>query len=195
MLKSGKNNKFVVLEEFGTVGSKSGWHVDVSLISWHGNAPKYDVRVWDKYQQPHRGICFAEHELRMLYDILKDIFEEPENDFEENLEWMDEVFGEEDDDSEGASEEPEDDEPENTKRTTLVKPQAIGTKSCENCISYLNGDCGMIRRKVCEDYRFVGTIDPREKENWPEFGDATGFKRKKGKWQEKWDYRRRRWDE
>ena len=44
-----------------------GWERQLNMISWNGNAPKYDIRDWSK------GISLTAEELKTLKDILNDM--------------------------------------------------------------------------------------------------------------------------
>lgn len=47
----------------------------LNLISWNGEAPVYDLRVWNRYYpqgwQPGKGIIFSEAEAKTICDALQ----------------------------------------------------------------------------------------------------------------------------
>lgn len=64
--------KFEIIEELGVIseGSK-GWQTELNLISWNGNAPKYDVRSWSPdHEKMGKGITLTGKELAELKSIL-----------------------------------------------------------------------------------------------------------------------------
>ena len=63
---------FEIIEELGVIseGSK-GWQTELNLISWNGNAPKYDIRSWSPdHQKMGKGITLTGEELAELKSIL-----------------------------------------------------------------------------------------------------------------------------
>lgn len=64
--------KFEIIEELGVIseGSK-GWQTELNLISWNGNAPKYDIRSWSPdHEKMGKGITLTGEELAELKSIL-----------------------------------------------------------------------------------------------------------------------------
>ena len=63
---------FEIIEELGVIseGSK-GWQTELNLISWNGNAPKYDIRSWSPdHEKMGKGITLTGEELAELKSIL-----------------------------------------------------------------------------------------------------------------------------
>ena len=66
---------YEVHENFGVVGKRTGdWQIELRLISWNGNEPKYDLRPWkdtDEGEKCGKGITMTGQELETLLGILK----------------------------------------------------------------------------------------------------------------------------
>ena len=63
---------FEIIEELGVIseGSK-GWQTELNLISWNGNAPKYDIISWSPdHEKMGKGITLTGEELAELKSIL-----------------------------------------------------------------------------------------------------------------------------
>ena len=73
---------YKVLERFGELDSDSDAPKELRLISWNGSAPKYDLRGWykdeDGNERMTKGITLDREELISLYEILKQMDEEGE---------------------------------------------------------------------------------------------------------------------
>ena len=51
-----------------------GWERQLNLISWNGNAPKYDIRDWSPDgTRMGKGISLSEEELETLKGILDEM--------------------------------------------------------------------------------------------------------------------------
>ena len=51
-----------------------GWERQLNLVSWNGNAPKYDIRDWSPDgARMGKGISLSEEELKTLKDILDEM--------------------------------------------------------------------------------------------------------------------------
>lgn len=51
-----------------------GWERQLNLVSWNGNAPKYDIRDWSPDgTRMGKGISLSEEELKTLKDILDEM--------------------------------------------------------------------------------------------------------------------------
>ena len=51
-----------------------GWERQLNLVSWNGNAPKYDIRDWSTDgTRMGKGISLSEEELKTLKDILDEM--------------------------------------------------------------------------------------------------------------------------
>ena len=53
--------------------------------------------------------------------------------------------------------------------------------SCRDCFRRISGECSAFSNALCEDYRPKQSVDETEKANWPDHGDATGFRMKRRK--------------
>ena len=54
--------------------SAKGWTKELNLISWNGNAPKYDLRTWSpEHERMGKGITLTEAELVALKKLLAEI--------------------------------------------------------------------------------------------------------------------------
>ena len=51
--------------------SAKGWTKELNLISWNGNAPKYDLRTWSpEHEKMGKGITLTEEEIVALKELL-----------------------------------------------------------------------------------------------------------------------------
>ena len=51
-----------------------GWERQLNLVSWNGNAPKYDIRDWSPDgTRMSKGISLSEEELKTLKGILDEM--------------------------------------------------------------------------------------------------------------------------
>lgn len=66
-----KNITFEIREYLGVVSvHDSGWSKELNIISWNGQAPKYDLRDWDPHhERMSRGITLHPAEMRKLVDL------------------------------------------------------------------------------------------------------------------------------
>ena len=54
--------------------SAKGWTKELNLISWNGNAPKYDLRTWSpEHEKMGKGITLTEEEMVALRKLLAEI--------------------------------------------------------------------------------------------------------------------------
>lgn len=67
--------KYEIIESLGTISeSAKGWTRELSLISWNGNKPKYDLRDWaPEHEKMGKGITLTEEELKSLKQLLNDL--------------------------------------------------------------------------------------------------------------------------
>ena len=68
---------FEIKEHIAVLGTDvNGWTKELNIVSWNGNVPKYDIRVWDPdHTRMTRGITLFEKSTERLYDILNDYYE------------------------------------------------------------------------------------------------------------------------
>ena len=67
-----KDFTFEILAEIGVISERSkGWSKELNLVSFNGNAPKYDLREWaPNHEKMGKGITLNEEELEQLKKIL-----------------------------------------------------------------------------------------------------------------------------
>ena len=67
-----KEFKFEILAELGVISeSNKGWRKELDVVSFNGNAPKYDLREWaPNHEKMGKGITLTETELEALKKIL-----------------------------------------------------------------------------------------------------------------------------
>ena len=66
---------FEILQTVGTISeTPKGWKKQVTLVSWNGREPKYDIRDWSEDQsRMGRGVTFDPEEVKMLKKLLEGI--------------------------------------------------------------------------------------------------------------------------
>jgi hypothetical protein len=64
---------FDILKTFGTISEeRGGWKKELTLVSWNGRAPKYDIRDWSPdYEKMGKGLTLTKKEVETLMDLLK----------------------------------------------------------------------------------------------------------------------------
>lgn len=63
--------KYDIVKELGVIaeGAK-GWNRELNLVSWNGNAPKYDIRDWaPDHEKMGKGISLTEDEFKTLIEL------------------------------------------------------------------------------------------------------------------------------
>ncbi|WP_057768806.1 YdbC family protein [Lactobacillus selangorensis] len=67
-----KEIKYEIETHIGTLSTNAkGWTKELNLISWNGQAPKFDLRVWaPDHEKMGKGITLTNEELAALKDIL-----------------------------------------------------------------------------------------------------------------------------
>lgn len=67
-----KEFKFEILAELGVISeSNKGWRKELNVVSFNGNAPKYNLREWaPNHEKMGKGITLTETELEALKKIL-----------------------------------------------------------------------------------------------------------------------------
>ena len=65
---------FEIKERIGVIKPYStGWNKELNLVSWNGNAAKYDIRDWDpEHEHMARGVTLHPDEMRKVVALLKD---------------------------------------------------------------------------------------------------------------------------
>ena len=65
-----------IVETIGVVDSGNKT-LELNRISWNHRAPVFDLRKWDEtHEKMGKGVTMNESDLRGLYDILREYFEE-----------------------------------------------------------------------------------------------------------------------
>lgn len=66
-----KNITFEIREYLGVISKhESGWNKELNIISWNGQAPKYDLRDWDPHhERMSRGVTMFPGEMRKVVDL------------------------------------------------------------------------------------------------------------------------------
>ena len=50
----------------------TGWKKELNLVSWNGNAPKYDIRDWSPdHEYMSRGITLAKTEMKRVVELVE----------------------------------------------------------------------------------------------------------------------------
>ena len=64
--------KFEITEHIAVLSESSkGWKKELNLISWSGNAPKYDIRDWSpNHEKMGKGVTLTLEELEKLKEVL-----------------------------------------------------------------------------------------------------------------------------
>ena len=65
----------------GTLSESGDWKLELNLVSWNKRKPVYDIRKWhyddyDTIDKMGKGVTMNEAELKALYEILKNKYEE-----------------------------------------------------------------------------------------------------------------------
>ena len=66
---------FSIEDKLGVIStSKSGWNLELNLISWGGRPAKYDIRSWSPdTKKMGKGITLSKEELIALKNLLSSI--------------------------------------------------------------------------------------------------------------------------
>ena len=67
-----KDFTFEILAEIGVISERSkGWRKELNLVSFNGNAPKYDLREWaPNHEKMGKGVTLSEEEAKKLAELL-----------------------------------------------------------------------------------------------------------------------------
>lgn len=84
--KSSKKEEvnYEVIRHFGKLTDEEGkYNKELNLVSWNGNEPKFDLRPWKIDEETGerkmtKGITLTSEEVEALYNILKEVSEEEE---------------------------------------------------------------------------------------------------------------------
>ena len=66
---------FEIMKNLGTLSTaKTGWSVELNLVSWGGRPAKYDLRSWaPDHKKMGKGLTLSKEELSSLKDLLNSI--------------------------------------------------------------------------------------------------------------------------
>ena len=75
MKNANDNFHFEIKKHIGVLStSPKGWNLELNLVQWTENKPKYDLRSWDQeHKKMGKGITLTDEELKMLKEILKGV--------------------------------------------------------------------------------------------------------------------------
>jgi hypothetical protein len=75
MKNANDNFHFEIKKHIGVLStSPKGWNLELNLVQWNDNKPKYDIRSWDKdHQKMGKGVTLTDEELKMLKELLKNV--------------------------------------------------------------------------------------------------------------------------
>ena len=64
--------KYDIIKEIGVLSENAkGWRKELNLISWNGDAAKYDIRDWaPDHEKMGKGTTLTEEEMENLKEIL-----------------------------------------------------------------------------------------------------------------------------
>lgn len=68
-----------IVEQIGVISKTNSISTELKVVKWNGYTAKYDLRSWRNWngnQLPLKGITLSEEEMRTLYALLKERFEE-----------------------------------------------------------------------------------------------------------------------
>lgn len=66
---------FSIEKNLGIISEqKTGWKVELNLVSWGGRPAKYDIRSWSPdHQKMGKGCTFSSEELNSLKNLLNQL--------------------------------------------------------------------------------------------------------------------------
>lgn len=69
------NFEYEIIESIAVLStSPSGWTKELSLISWNGREPKFDIRDWSPdHEKMGKGLTFTNEELQELQVALSEM--------------------------------------------------------------------------------------------------------------------------
>lgn len=73
---------YEIKEKIAVLSKNSkGWQRELNLISWNGNAPKYDIRDWaPDHEKMGKGLTLTKEEAKALAAALCDTVEDEDRD-------------------------------------------------------------------------------------------------------------------
>ena len=66
-----------IVEQIGVIETQpNGWNKELNIVTWNGNAPKFDIREWDpEHERMSKGITLTERETERLGALLNRRFD------------------------------------------------------------------------------------------------------------------------
>jgi hypothetical protein len=70
---------FDILKNYGVLSEeKGGWKKELTLVSWNGRNPKFDLRDWaPDHEKMGKGITLSREEAEKLVELLKTALDSP----------------------------------------------------------------------------------------------------------------------
>ena len=67
--------KYEIMQSIACLSEeKGGWTKELNLVSWTGNAPKYDIRAWSAdHSKMGKGVTLTEEELVQLASVVQEL--------------------------------------------------------------------------------------------------------------------------
>ncbi|SFH61250.1 YdbC family protein [Pisciglobus halotolerans] len=64
---------FEILENILVLSENNkGWRKELNLVSWNGNAPKFDLRTWSPdHEKMGKGITLSNEEMKKLEEFFR----------------------------------------------------------------------------------------------------------------------------
>ena len=66
---------YEIIKTIGVLStSAKGWTKELNLVSWNGNAPKYDLRTLSpEHEKMGKGITLTEEEVKILKGLISEM--------------------------------------------------------------------------------------------------------------------------
>ena len=72
MAKDSSELSFEIKKDIGAFGD-GRWQKHLTLISWGGREPKYDIRAWNESMTiPNKGVTLTKEDLYDLYNLIEE---------------------------------------------------------------------------------------------------------------------------
>ncbi len=70
--------KYEITKELGVISENAkGWRIELNMVSWNDNPPKYDIRNWSPdHGRMGKGITLTEEDMEMLVKLYNEKDEE-----------------------------------------------------------------------------------------------------------------------
>ena len=66
-----ENITFEIIKCIGTVRDDGDWKLELNLVSWNNQKPKYDLRSWNAdHSKCGKGVTMSEDELMTLKSLI-----------------------------------------------------------------------------------------------------------------------------